>query len=1026
MGLSDSDREVSDLLERCLDAAEDGDTASIERLLEAHPGSASAVRSRLALLARAGLLTALPDRPRPPVRLGEFQILRELGHGGMGVVYLAVQESLGREVALKVLPRDRQASAAARSRFEREATAVARLHHPSIVQVHAYGEFDGAPYLVMERIEGATLAEVLEQLGGPAPVRRRADVLRDALSAALRAKRESVEPADAEVFHGSWSTAVASVARSIACAVQHAHERGVLHRDLKPSNVLLAADGSLRVIDFGLALAQGDQRLTRTGAALGSLPYMAPEQVRGDAAAIDARTDVYALGVLLHELLTLQLPFGEDGDTRERILRGDARPVLRTAGVHPDLAAVCRQAMHVEPSQRYASARELADDLGRFLDGQPVLARRPGPTALLQAWARRNPWRSLAAALAATLLVVGPTAFAIQERLAAGRIRDALMATEHERDIALRNIDRALTAVDLLVTRSAELDSGGGGRAGRVRRRLLEDSLRFLDGIIADAPESRRARFDLARARSRSGAIHLELGDSRTAQAALDQALSEFDALLSDADDRAGIRVERGRLQLTRAYAANLAGDAASQTAALELAVADFDVVAPFADLGWALAAAKAHLDRAVGRARRNDDGAAQTDLDAAAAILGDEAPSSARPDQLQDWTAMRATLEDARAMSAFHRGEFAVAAATLEAAIGWFEAATALDPTRPTIRDAFAGARARLALLAHEQRDWERSLPLLDAAIAMYEALVRAEPDDPAHRGLLATLVGSRATSLTYLGRLAEAQRDHENSLRELDAVVTRHPELRSMRRRRGMALGEFAMWLQHHGDLEAAHARFEAAIAEFRALSDDPSSDPAVVAPLAQTLAMGCDLALERGDLDTASAWIDEAVRLNGSLRGDSALRNRIDLLMIAARVAGRRGDWVDADRCYDLADQAAAELVAADRDDPNRRVVGLTLDVARAASLASRGEPATAATFLQPRLAEARGLATAGHPIAGRLLGRWMLLLAGFQRGAGRSDEARATFDAAVAETGITRDDVADAPELADLFGPWSSDR
>ena len=117
MGLSDSDREASYLLERCLDAAEDGDTASIERLLEAHPGSASAVRSRLALLARAGLLTAVPERAPPPVRLGEFQILRELGHGGMGVVYLAVQESLAREVALKVLPRDRQASAAARSRF---------------------------------------------------------------------------------------------------------------------------------------------------------------------------------------------------------------------------------------------------------------------------------------------------------------------------------------------------------------------------------------------------------------------------------------------------------------------------------------------------------------------------------------------------------------------------------------------------------------------------------------------------------------------------------------------------------------------------------------------------------------------------------------------------------------------------------------------------------------------------------------------------------------------------------------------
>jgi WD40 repeat protein/tRNA A-37 threonylcarbamoyl transferase component Bud32 len=298
-----------------------------------------------------------------------YEVLGELGIGGMGVVYKARQLSLNRLVALKMILAGERATRKQLLRFGVEAETVARLAHPNIVQIYEIGSCAGKPYLALEYLPGGTLAEKLAGQPLPAPA-----------AAAL-----------VEVF---------------ARAMQHAHDQGVIHRDLKPANVLLAADGSPKVADFGMARLQGtDIPLTKTGAVIGTPAYMAPEQVRGRSAEAGPAVDVYALGAILYECLTGRPPFF--GDTHEVLLQvttEDPVPPSRlVAGVPRDLETVCLKAMEKAPSNRYGSALALAQDCTAFLRGEPVAARRLTWWGRTARWARRRP--AVAGLLAALVLV---------------------------------------------------------------------------------------------------------------------------------------------------------------------------------------------------------------------------------------------------------------------------------------------------------------------------------------------------------------------------------------------------------------------------------------------------------------------------------------------------------------------------------------------------------------------------------------------------------------------------------------------
>jgi mono/diheme cytochrome c family protein/predicted Ser/Thr protein kinase len=292
----------------------------------------------------------LPDIPG-------YDVLSVLDEGGMGIVYEARQNGLGRRVAIKMIARARLAPAV-RARFRAEAEAAARLHHPNFVQVFEVGQVNDRPFFSMEYVDGGSLAQHLA--GKPLPPRRAAEL-----------------------------------AETLAHAIHAAHDCGIVHRDLKPANILLSADGVPKIGDFGLAKRlDAETGHTQTGEILGTPSYMAPEQAEGRKNEIGPATDVYALGTVLYEMLTARPPF--KGATALESLRQvmhvePTPPSKLTAGVPRDLEAICLKCLEKAPRQRYATARALAEDLGRFLEGRPVSARSSGPLRRAWKWARRHP-----------------------------------------------------------------------------------------------------------------------------------------------------------------------------------------------------------------------------------------------------------------------------------------------------------------------------------------------------------------------------------------------------------------------------------------------------------------------------------------------------------------------------------------------------------------------------------------------------------------------------------------------------------
>jgi len=356
-----------------------------------------------------------PELPLPPLefsapaplRLGNYILYEEIAHGGMGVVFRARQINLGREVALKLLLLGRYANAESVERFRREAEAAAALRHPHIVQMFDVGEIDGQPFLAMEYVRGRTLGEVLRE--GP-------------LAPARAAK---------------WM-------REVAEAIHYAHTCGVLHRDLKPSNLLIDADEQVRISDFGLARKlDGSSDLSVSGQMMGTPHYISPEQAAGRHAELGPASDVYALGAILYELLAGRPPFLSDS-LQEVLLRiRDEDPVaLRTLNpqIHPNLETICLKCLQKEPTRRYASAHELAEDLDSWLQHRPIQARPASLRERLWLWCRRRP-AAAATTLALALLFSAGFAGVFTQWRRAEHHRAAAEASRHQ---AERSRDRAL------------------------------------------------------------------------------------------------------------------------------------------------------------------------------------------------------------------------------------------------------------------------------------------------------------------------------------------------------------------------------------------------------------------------------------------------------------------------------------------------------------------------------------------------------------------------------------------------------
>ncbi len=345
--------------------------------------------------------TASPLARMPPaagvLQIPGYEVLEELGRGGMGIVYKARQQALDRPVALKMLLAGPFAAPQELERFHRETTALACLRHPSIVAVFDAGDVEGRPYFTMEFIEGGSLAQKLA--GTPQP-----------------------------------AGAAAALLSTLAEAVQVAHQAGIVHRDLKPGNILLTADGTPRIADFGLARrVEGGAGLTMSGLPMGTPNYMAPEQARGLTRAIGPAVDIYALGAILYELLTGRPPFQAEtpADTVLQVISQEpVAPARLNASVPRDIDTICLKCLHKSPLRRYATAAALAEDLGRFLRGEAIAARPEGPVARLARRVRRRPALSAAVMASALLLcvVAGGGLWVLSERSAQRRAKDAAEA----------------------------------------------------------------------------------------------------------------------------------------------------------------------------------------------------------------------------------------------------------------------------------------------------------------------------------------------------------------------------------------------------------------------------------------------------------------------------------------------------------------------------------------------------------------------------------------------------------------------
>ena len=548
--LSPEDQQrLGEILESYLADLENGFSPKAEDIIEQYPDLAEPLRSYLSSLdflhdATAQLRTiAQPQsaaQDSSSKQLGDYTIIREIGRGGMGIVYEAKQISLDRQVALKVLPFAAVLDQKQIARFYNEAQAAAHLHHPNIVPVYSVGCDRGVHYYSMQYVEGQSLDLAIRQL------RKLADAL--AIRATPNAGTETGARAEtvdlgsstwksfsnaASLKSGNYFQTAARLGIDAAEALDHAHQCGIVHRDVKPSNLLLDNQGKIWITDFGLARFQSNGGLTATGDVMGTIRYMSPEQVAGNSALVDQRTDVYSLGITIYELITLREAF--DGADRQAFLRWisdeEPRPPRQiNASIPVDLETIVLKAIAKSPQDRYTTAREFADDLRHFLEGKPVLARRAGLTDRTAKWGKRHKTLVGAALVLLLVVLVGSVASALLIASEHSKTKAALVQAESNLHRAETHFRQLREVVDRFGAYHAEQLKDLPG-AESLRRQLLLDTLNYYREFIQYAVDDPTLQADLAVSYSKEAAISEQIGDKTASLEAYRRAAKAFGAL---------------------------------------------------------------------------------------------------------------------------------------------------------------------------------------------------------------------------------------------------------------------------------------------------------------------------------------------------------------------------------------------------------------------------------------------------------------------------------------------------------------
>lgn len=625
---------VADVTEEFIERIERGESPDVEDYARKHPTIADILRNMLPALvamkadAAGDCLSGADDVSTGSRQsaggdvdvageLGDFRIIREIGRGGMGVVYEAEQQSLRRRVALKVLPFAAAMDSRRLERFRNEATAAARLHHAHIVPVHSVGSERGVYYYAMQMIEGETLADVIRNLRRTEQRAHRDDAIsgaetsshvvslvnRSARSAddfrrtrstkhdSVASVQEESPPTDTETAAAaltnpqetqtpSYIRFAVELAIQAAEAMDHAHSFDIVHRDIKPANLMIDHRGHLWITDFGLARIRTETGVTVSGDFVGTFLYSSPEQVLGHAGAVDSRSDIYSLGATLYELLTLE-PVVRSL-SREKIIHEIATeepvaPRKHNPAIKIDLETVLLKCLHKDPSLRYQTARDLADDLRRFLDDRPILARRPTLLQRSTRWMRRHTaivtssmlvlfvavvalgistamiareqqltsaaYDKLEIEQAATQVALDAERAALDaEREALDAEREARAAEQQQRLMYERNLAQARDMLQFFMN-IAEEDLAGNADLQEIRIRMLQSSLDYYQDFIEQSADNPPLQAELADAHMHSARILYRIGSTPDALAALESALQTQEQLVRESpDDRSRLR----------------------------------------------------------------------------------------------------------------------------------------------------------------------------------------------------------------------------------------------------------------------------------------------------------------------------------------------------------------------------------------------------------------------------------------------------------------------------------------------------
>jgi tetratricopeptide (TPR) repeat protein len=829
---------------------------------------------------------------RAPAGPGRFEIRRELGRGAFGVVYLAYDPNLRREVALKVPRIEVHLTPDLRARFRNEATAAAGLDHPNIVPVYEAGEEASVCFIASAYCPGITLAAWLRQRTGPVPYR-----------------------------------AAAGLVATLAEAVDHAHRRGVLHRDLKPSNILLETtvpstpggegfDLVPRITDFGLAkfveepTSQSDAaNPTMSGVILGTPSYMAPEQAQGLAHQVGTPADIYSLGVILYELLTGRPPFQEDSalDTLVLVRTQDPLPPSRLRPRLPrDLETICLKCLHKQPQARFPTARELADDLRRFLDGLPIRTR-PIP-----AWERAFKWMRRRPALAALVGVggVAALALAIVIGLANVRLQRERDRAEARRLEAVANLRRARDAVDRMLTQVSEERLKFIPQVEPVQLALLEDALSFYRDFVRQAHDDPEVLFGASQAYGRLGRTYNFLGRRDEALRCYDEALTLLKHLVSAFPGVAAYRNGLAQWHLA--------------------------VTGPWREMGRQAEAEAALLN--------------------ALALL--EELAAADPTERR-YREEQASAHNVRGMVLEELGKPSEAKPEYQKAIELFDELAARFPDEVRHRTQGAMVRNNLAVLIETdgqldeaERIYRRNVELWDNLVANSPAPTNAD-----YRSKLALMLDNLSVVLSKLGRKGEAERNLRRAVDLRSGLTKDYPNTPFHFTRLGDTLGGWSKLASDRGDFALARQLRERAIASKRKAVALAPQAPDLLDGLRDCHAALAETLIRMRAHEDAARTVAELVALapgSGpeSLRGASFLARCVPLAEADPALAqNRRAELAKnyGDRAVGLlrvaVKQGAGTVAALDGDrglDPLRPRADFQALLAAPANLPATGSP------------------------------------------------------------------------------------